>query len=210
QTCCGLPLMMATEEETAKEVAVQNLNAFSDTLSSPIITLCASCASHLKHNYIKLFEKDSNPPKNLHRFTEKVIDFSSYMKTVLKISPERFLPSGKQVAYHAPCHLCRGMNVRNEPRQLISDAGFQYIPSKDEEVCCGFGGSYSIDFPEISAEILKQKLDHVEASPVDILVTDCPGCVLQLKGGMNKRKSRIEVKHIAQLCADSILQEIKS
>jgi iron-sulfur cluster protein len=210
QTCCGLPLMMAGEEDAAREVAVQNLNAFSDKLSNPIITLCASCASHLKHNYLKLFETDLNPPKNLNRFIEKVMDFSSYMKNILKISPERFILSNKRVAYHAPCHLCRGLNVRNEPRQLISDAGFQYVPSKDEEVCCGFGGSYSIDFPEISAEILKQKLDHVETSKADILVTDCPGCVLQLKGGMEKRNGRVEVKHIAQLCADSIVQEKNS
>lgn len=207
QTCCGLPVMMASEEETAKEIAVQNLNAFADHGCNHIVTLCASCASHLKHNYPKLFRDDPRPPANLESFVHQVVDFSSYMIHVLKIPPKRYISTGKRVAYHAPCHLCRGLNVQTEPRQLISEAGFTYVPSKDEDVCCGFGGSYSVDFPEISAEILKKKLDHVEAADPDILVTDCPGCVLQLRGGMDKRAGRMVVKHIAQLCADSIKQE---
>jgi len=76
----------------------------------------------------------------------------------------------------------------------------EYLPAKDEDVCCGFGGSFSIDFPEISAELLKRKLDHVEATGADLLVTDCPGCVLQLRGGMDQKSGRkIEVKHIAEI-----------
>jgi len=200
QTCCGLPAMMAAEEETAKELARQNLEAFADVKAEHILTLCASCASHLKHNYPKLLG-DSPEVK---AFTEKIIDFSSYMINILKVIPEQFLPSGKKVAYHAPCHLCRGLGIHREPRELITVCGASYVPSKDEDVCCGFGGSYSVDFPEISSEILKKKLDTVEASDAEILVTDCPGCVLQLRGGMDKRGTGVEVKHIAELCAQSL------
>jgi len=91
--------------------------------------------------------------------------------------------------------------VVKEPRQLIETSGANYIASQDEDVCCGFGGSYSVDFPEISAEILGKKLDLVEQSGADVLVTDCPGCVMQLKGGLDKRGGKIEVKHIAELLA---------
>ena len=110
----------------------------------------------------------------------------------------------KKVAYHAPCHLCRGLHVTDEPRALIKKAGYIYVPSKDEDVCCGFGGSYSVDFPEISSEILKKKLDNIEASGADILVTDCPGCVMQLSGGLDKRNSQIEVFHLVELLAQKI------
>jgi Fe-S oxidoreductase len=82
---------------------------------------------------------------------------------------------------------------------LIQKAGYTYISSKDEDVCCGFGGSYSVDFPEISSQILKKKLDNIETSKPDILVTDCPGCVMQLKGGFDKRHSHIEVLHLVEL-----------
>jgi len=202
QNCCGLPALMAGEEETAKELARQNVRAFSSGPYDHILTLCASCASHLKHNYIKIFKEEPDAPKNLKAFTDKIIDFSSFMVNVLKLSPEEFRGPKKKIAYHAPCHLCRGLGVTEEPGKLIELAGYEYVKSKDEDVCCGFGGSYSVDFPEISAEILKKKLDNVEATDAEVLVTDCPGCVLQLRGGMDKRGGKIKVKHIAEIIAE--------
>ena len=201
QTCCGLPAMMAAEEQTAKEVARQNIKAFAAGKQDYIVTLCASCASHLKHNYLKLFELDSDKPAGLKAFTDKIIDFSSFMADVLKIDGSKFEGSHRKTAYHAPCHLCRGMAVVDAPRNLLKVAGLNYVPTRDEDVCCGFGGSYSVDFPEISAEILKKKLDNIEAADPEILVTDCPGCVVQLRGGLDKRGSKIDVKHIAEVLA---------
>jgi iron-sulfur cluster protein len=203
QTCCGLPALMAAEEETAKEVALQNLKAVMSEKYDYILTLCASCGSHLKHNYPKIFKDASLTPENLKAFTDKIIDFSSFVVNVLKASSKDFNVTVEKVAYHSPCHLCRGMQVTNEPRKLIEIAGYQYVPSKDEDVCCGFGGSYSVDFPEISAEILKKKLDDVQATDARILVSDCPGCVLQLGGGMDKRGGEIQVKHITELLAET-------
>ncbi|MDH4205843.1 MAG: LUD domain-containing protein [Desulfobacteraceae bacterium] len=203
QTCCGLPALMAAEEETAKEVALQNLKAVMAEKYDYILTLCASCGSHLKHNYPKIFKDASLMPENLKAFTDKIIDFSSFVVNVLKASSQDFNVTGEKVAYHSPCHLCRGMQVTNEPRKLIELAGYDYVKSKDEDVCCGFGGSYSVDFPEISAEILKKKLDNVEATDAGILVTDCPGCVLQLGGGMDKRGGKIQVKHIVEIIAET-------
>ena len=208
QTCCGLPALMAAEEDTAKEVALQNMKAFKPENYDYILTLCASCASHLKHNYLKIFTGDADVPANLKLFTDKIIDFSSFIVNVLNVSSEGFKATKKKVAYHSPCHLCRGMQVTNEPRKLIELAGYDYVKSKDEDVCCGFGGSYSIDFPEISAEILKKKLDNVEAADAGILVTDCPGCVLQLRGGMDKRGGKIQVKHIVEILAENKIRNI--
>lgn len=202
QSCCGLPLLAAAEEETAKDVALQNLRAMRSGSYDYILTLCASCGSHLKHNYLKMFKSDPDAPENLKQFTDKIVDFSSFMANVLKVSPEKFKGAGIKVAYHSPCHLCRGLGVTEEPRKLIEIAGYEYVPSKDEDVCCGFGGSYSVDFPEISSEILKKKLDNVEDTDARLLVTDCPGCVIQLRGGMDKRETKIQVKHIAEVLAE--------
>jgi Fe-S oxidoreductase len=128
------------------------------------------------------------------------------MQNVLQVPADKFEGKDKKTAYHAPCHLCRGLNVTREPRELLTTAGLDYVAAKDEDVCCGFGGSFSIDFPEISAEILRRKLDNVEATGAEVLVTDCPGCVLQLRGGMDKRPSsaNIQVKHIAEVVAESL------
>jgi len=202
QTCCGLPALMVAEEGTAKEVALQNIKAMQPRDYDYILTLCASCASHLKHNYPKIFKEDPDTPDSLKVFVDKIIDFSSFMVNVLNVSSEEFKGIHKKVAYHSPCHLCRGLHVIEEPRKLIELAGYEYVRSKDEDVCCGFGGSYSVDFPEISSEILKKKLDNIEDTDAQLLVTDCPGCVIQLRGGMDKRGSKIQVKHIAEVLAE--------
>jgi Fe-S oxidoreductase len=95
--------------------------------------------------------------------------------------------------------MCRGLGVTEEPRKLMSIGGLEYAPAADEDVCCGFGGSFSLEFPDLSAELLKRKLDNMEATGADLLVTDCPGCVLQLRGGMHKRAgSRLKVKHMVE------------
>ncbi len=204
QTCCGLPVQMVTEIEVAKEVAKQNLKALDPANFDYILTLCASCGSHLRENYPKLFSTEPGLAEKAQQLAAKVIDFSSFMADVLKVKPESFGKSGVKVAYHSPCHLCRGLGVTEQPRQLLKTAGLDYVPSKDEDVCCGFGGSYSIVFPELSAELLKRKLDNVEATGADVLVTDCPGCVMQLRGGMDKRTGKkINVRHIAEILANS-------
>ena len=206
QTCCGLPALMAAEEETAVKLARQNIDAFQAVSCDYILTLCASCASHIKHFYTKLVANTGFSAAHVRNFSDKIIDFSSFMVNTLKVAQGDFKKSNKKVAYHAPCHLCRGLYVIEEPRRLIEIAGLRYVPSPDEDVCCGFGGSYSVDFPEISAEILKKKLDNVEQSGAEILVTDCPGCVLQLRGGMDKRKGGIVVKHISEAVAKQLME----
>lgn len=205
QTCCGLPAKMMGENTAAREVAIQNLKAIDPSDYDHILTLCASCGSHIRENYPKLLGDQPGFGVKMYQFTDKIIDFSSFMVNVLKLEPEIFAGPSSKAAYHSPCHLCRGLGVTREPRELLKTGGMQYVETKDEDVCCGFGGSFSLDFPELSAELLRRKLDEVEASGAELLVTDCPGCILQLRGGMDKRQGRkIAVKHIAEVLADRI------
>jgi len=132
------------------------------------------------------------------------MDFSSFMIHVLKVSPDQFNATEQRVAYHAPCHLCRGLNVVSEPRELLKIAGYTYQPTPDEEVCCGFGGSYSVDFPEISSRILQQKLDTLSSSGARHVATDCPGCVLQIQSGFDRIDSPVQVRHTAEWVAENL------
>ena len=202
QTCCGLPAKMMAEKAVAREVALQNLAALDPAEYDYILTLCASCGSHIKEAYPKLLAGEPAAVK-AEQLADKLIDFSSFLTRVLKVKPERFRGGKKKVAYHSPCHLCRGMGVVQEPRDLLATAGLEYLPARDEDVCCGMGGTFSADFPELSAELLKKKLDAVAETGADLLVTDCPGCVLQLKGGMDQRGGKIKVKHIAEAVAEA-------
>ena len=201
QTCCGLPVQMMGEMKASRDVALQNIGAFERESVDYIVTLCASCASHLKHNYPELLKDDEKLQDKVKQFTEKVIDLSSFVHDVLQVKPEDFEGDGKKVTYHSPCHLCRGLDVHDAPRNLMRSAGMDYIESADEEVCCGFGGTYSAKFPELSEQLLKNKLDNVEATGADLLLTDCPGCVMQLKGGLVKRGSKVQVAHTIEALA---------
>ena len=200
QTCCGLPAQMAGDERTARAVARRNLAALDPADFDFVVTLCASCGSHIKGNYPALLADSPGLGVKARQLADKMIDFSSFMVDVLGVAPAEGA-SGPKTAYHAPCHLCRGMKVTQAPRTLMRAAGLDYTPLENEEVCCGFGGSYSMEFPEVSARILQEKLDQVEASGAGLLVTDCPGCVLQLRGGLDKRHSKVRVLHLAQAAA---------
>lgn len=206
QSCCGLPALMESEKETARAVALQNIEAFAKhaTDCRRIVTLCASCASHIKENYPRLFDKPDDR-KMAKKFAEKIIDFSSFVCEIVQNGQSSvFNPSGESVTYHAPCHLCRGLKVKEAPKKLIVDAGYNYVMCPEEEVCCGLGGSYSMEFPEISRELLEKKLVNVESTGAKYLVTDCPGCVLQLRGGMDRRGNPVQVLHMAELLSRAL------
>lgn len=203
QSCCGLPLEMMGQRKTSLEVAQQNIRAFDVSRYDAIITLCASCASHLKHSYPQLLADVPGQAARAQAFADKITDFSSFVYDVLGLRAEDFVNSGEKITYHASCHLCRGLNVTKAPRELIKAAG-EYLPSAEEDVCCGFGGTYSAKFPEMSATLMGKKIANAEATGATRLVVDCPGCVMQIKGGIEKKGSNMKVTHISELLAENI------
>ncbi len=206
QSCCGLPLVMMGETQAARDVAVQNVTAIDPGKFDYIVTMCASCASHLKHAYPKMVEGDPRMTEKTQRFADKVIDFSSFVHDVLGVDEADFaqVSARTKTAYHAPCHLCRGLGVTEAPREMIKKSGAEYVQAVEEDVCCGFGGTFSMKFPEESKALLYKKLDNVKETGAQVLVTDCPGCVMQLRGGTQRRGDSFQVKHIAELLAERV------
>jgi iron-sulfur cluster protein len=202
QSCCGLPLEAMGQRAVAAELARQNAQAFDSSRYDAVITLCASCASHIRNAYANIAGEDGASAK-ARLLSEKITDFSSFVRGVLGLGAEHFVNRSEKVCYHASCHLCRGLGVREAPRELIQ-ASAEYVQAGEEELCCGFGGSYSLKFPEISAQLLDKKLEQYAATGAARLVTECPGCVMQLRGGAEKKKMNLEVTHIAELLAENI------
>lgn len=197
QSCCGLPAMMMGEKDAARDVAVQNVMAFKESKADYIVTLCASCASHLKHAVPDLAGDIAGDAAR--EFADKVLPFSVFMNQILGASKTKKHPSGKTAAWHSPCHLCRGLGVREDPRLLLEGSEYTYVQCNEEETCCGFGGSFSANFPSVSKEILATKLKDVMATGADVLVTECPGCVMQLRGGAVKNACDIRVVHLSEI-----------
>ncbi len=200
QSCCGLPLQMMGEKKACMDVAQQNITAMAGNYDY-IITLCASCASHLKHNYPFLLGENNAQAK---AFADKVMPFSAFMTDVLGVTDDKFRQTQQRATLHAPCHLCRGMGVVEQPRKLLALGGYEYAPADQEQVCCGFGGTYSAKFPAVSEQILKNKLTDAGRTGAEVLVTECPGCIMQLRGGAEKNKSGFAVRHIAEVLADHL------
>lgn len=198
QTCCGLPLEMMGQRETSLQVSSQNVNAFEPGKYDAIITLCASCAGHLKHAYPDLLK---NTPDHYRTdiFASKVMDFTSFVYNKLGLREDDFVKSSEKVTYHSPCHM-RNMGVTEEPRALLNMVA-DYVPATEEDMCCGFGGTFSVKFPELSAEIGKKKLKNSEDTGASLVVTDCPGCVMQIRGVATANDSPIKVEHISELLA---------
>lgn len=202
QSCCGLPVQMMGEKEAARRVALQNMEAMATEPCDHIVTLCASCASHLTHGYPKLFADGTEEKRLAQAFSAKVITFSRFLNEVVRIGPEHFGPAaGVKTTYHAPCHLCRGLDQHTAPKALIKAAGMEFAPAAEEETCCGFGGTYSSKFPQISAQILQLKLADIERTGAEVLVTECPGCVMQLRGGAQRAGLPLKVLHLAEALA---------
>ena len=200
QTCCGLPVQMMGERKASEAVAKNNVKCFQAAKYDYVITLCASCASHIKHSYPRILAGYPELVSDVQLFTQRVKDFSSFVKDVLNVSEADLNKSSETVCYHSPCHLCRGMGVTEQPRALLNAAA-NYKPAEEEDVCCGFGGSYSVKFPEVSSQVLEKKLTNLEATGASVLVSDCPGCILQLRGGEEKRGKKLKVEHMAELLA---------
>jgi iron-sulfur cluster protein len=203
QTCCGLPLESMGQRSAAAEVALQNAEAFEGpAVYETVLTLCASCASHIRNAYPHI-PATSGEASMLRSFARKIVDFSSFAHDSLGLDGQSLANQGEKVCYHASCHLCRGLGVKEAPRALIQ-ACAEYVPTAEEDLCCGFGGTYSVKFPEISARLLDKKLEGYAAAGASRLVVDCPGCVMQLRGGAVKKNMNLSVTHISELLAENL------
>ena len=105
-----------------------------------------------------------------------------------------------KVAYHDACHLCHGQQIRSQPRALARhDPGLELVPLEETEICCGAAGTYNLTQPEMSERLGRRKMDHIEATGADVVVTGNVGCILQIARKVKERGSSIEVAHPVDL-----------
>jgi iron-sulfur cluster protein len=204
QGCCGLPAAMMGQQEAARRAARANVDAICSTPWHRVVVLCASCGSFIRERYPELLAGDPARAALARRVAASVVDLSTLLLELgLDTNQDQAraqTPQGRPVAYHSPCH----MRPRLAPEGLIHAAGHTYLRTADEDLCCGFGGSYSFEFPEISSELAGRKLEGVVESGAELLVTDCPGCVLQLRGTAAARGMPLRVLHMAELLACAV------
>ncbi|MCX7982914.1 MAG: (Fe-S)-binding protein [Syntrophales bacterium] len=179
--CCGLPLLAHGMMADFIRLSEKNLAIFSDV--DAVITDCASCGSTLKHLGRFL------PTKEAEAFAQRVMDVSEYLVKV------GYIPQSKDMGpltFHDPCHLSRGQGIKWEPRKLLSAVG-DYRDMEGSNICCGGAGSFHLDYPDTAQRLLEKKKLNIEATGAKMVVTSCPGCLIQLS------KLSIPVCHICQV-----------
>ena len=202
QACCGCPATNMGDTENAKKEAEININGMEAEKYDYIVSACPSC-THQLHLYPTFFEEGTEMHKRAKELADKATDFCKLFYELGGMSEEG---DGKplKVTYHDSCHLKRSLKVSKEQRELLKNIkGVEFVEMNDCDNCCGFGGSYSLLYPEISAPILEKKIENIKESGADVVALDCPGCLMQIKGGLDARGiDDIKVKHTAEIIAE--------
>ncbi len=203
QTCCGAPARYSGAYEVAAQNAVDNIETLLNEDAGYIISACPTCTVALKHEFINTFESLGKGDwlSRAREVSGRAMDLSTLLKKLVdegRLTLKKGQQPGK-FTYHDSCHLKRTLNVHGQPRELLKKAGFELTEMFESDMCCGMGGSYSFKLPEISTPILQRKLQNIKDASVPIVATDCPGCVMQIRGGFDKEGTAINVIHTAEL-----------
>jgi iron-sulfur cluster protein len=199
QACCGAPALYSGDFETARELATRNIDVLLQDDPDAIVTVCPTCAVVLKEEFPQLLAGTDFEEKAA-LLASKVRDFSEFAATTLQIEA-----AGRSVkaTYHDPCHQVRGIGGGECSREVLGRSGVDLVEMPESDICCGCAGSYAMKYPDISASILERKIANIESVEPEVVVTDCPGCIMQIRGGLEKRGQKIRVCHTAELINSS-------
>jgi glycolate oxidase iron-sulfur subunit len=190
--CCGLPHLAHGQWGDFLALARENIALYAG--ADIIVSDCASCAGTLKHIGAYL-AADPEWRQAAEAFSAKIMSLSEYL---VKAGYQPRQCSTAKITFHEPCHLGRGQGVKKEPRQLLSAAG-DFVEMAGADTCCGGAGSFHTDYPEVAAAILDKKQANIEKSGADIVVSECPVCLVQLSKAAGKSGGKFKVMHISQV-----------
>ena len=198
QTCCGQPHFNSGFHHDAADLARHTIAAFA--ASETVVTPSGSCAAMVKLEYPKLFEHDPEWKAKAEALAARTHELAAFLVNTLKVEDVGARYEGK-VTYHMACHL-RGLGVLTEPERLLQKvSGLEYVPLERRDECCGFGGSFSVRFPEISGAMVRDKASFIEKTGVDTVVATDAGCLMNIAGCLRRQGSRIKTLHLAQVLA---------
>jgi len=198
QTCCSQPAFNTGYRDEARQVARKFIEVFESDKAEAIVTPSGSCAA-MVHHLPELFSGDESWQKRAHLIADRTYELSSFLVRVLNCDDVGASWSGR-LTWHDACHGLRDLNIKTEPRRLISKVrGAEFVELENADSCCGFGGTFSVKYPEISVAILDQKIEAIERARVDAVVSGDASCLMQIGGRLSRKGSKVRVMHIAEL-----------
>ncbi len=200
QTCCGQPAFNAGMRYEARKMAEHTIRTF-ERDPAPVVIPSGSCAAMIRHGYLELFADDSEWQSRAEALAARTYEFTEFLVDVLEVTDLKARFPGK-ATYHSSCHLLRGLGVDHQPLTLLANVrGLELIELPHADECCGFGGVFSVEHPEISAEMLKRKIGNLESTETPTAIVCDTGCLMHIQGGLHKRNKPQQVLHIAEILA---------
>jgi L-lactate dehydrogenase complex protein LldE len=201
QTCCGQPFFNSGFVSHAEPLARQWIDVFGKDADAYIVAPSGSCVDFVRHHLPNLFALDSPEHARALMLAGRTFEFSQFLVDVLHVTDvgARF-PA--VVTYHPSCHLLRGLGARDQAKQLLGNVqDLHYVPLADAETCCGFGGAFSVIFPELSSAMMSAKIQNVQATGADIVAACDAGCLMNIRGGLAHSGSRVRAMHLIDILA---------
>ncbi len=199
QTCCGQPAYNSGDRADTKAIAAQVIRAFAGY--DYVVVPSGSCAGMLRKHYPALFKDDPELAAQAEDLGARTHELVSFLADVLKVKAVAGAFAGT-VTYHDSCSGLRELGIKQQPRRLLKTLdGLTLTEMAEPEVCCGFGGTFCVKYPDISNQMVDAKAADVEATGADLLLAGDLGCLLNMAGKLKRRGASVEVRHVAEVLA---------
>ncbi len=199
QTCCGQPAFNTGYWQEAREVAARVLDLFDD--AEYVVAPSGSCSTMVRVFYPELFADDPERLQKAEQLRGRFFEFSEFLVKILKVE-DVGASFQARVTYHDSCHLLRELGIEDEPRRLIRAVrGVEFVEMQDYKLCCGFGGTFSVKFPEVSVAMAEDKVRAAVEARAEYLVANDSGCLMHLAGLIHRQGLPLKTLHLAELLA---------
>jgi L-lactate dehydrogenase complex protein LldE len=200
QTCCGQPAYNSGDRATARDLAAGILDAFGGY--DYIVAPSGSCAGMLKSHLPHLFDDDPNLRARADRMAERTFELTSFLVDILGFSLRPRSARPGTFTYHDACSGLRELGVKGQPRQLLAEAGMTLVEMAEPEICCGFGGTFCVKYPEISGRMVTDKVRDINASEATTVLSGDLGCLLNIAGRLRREGIRVDARHVAEVLVE--------
>ena len=206
QVCCGQPNYNGGDKKGAMATARRVIDQFLPYEATVVPS--GSCAGMLKHHYPILLQADEGYRDKAQQLAAKVYEISQFLdhvgyesKAMEAIASQE---TRRELTYHDACAGLRELGIKQQPRQLLAQAGFSISELKDTDSCCGFGGTFCVKYPDVSAAMVDRKLDDILGSGASLVAAGDLGCLMNIEGRLSRTNQDVECRHFVELLAEGI------
>ncbi len=199
QTCCGQPAYNSGDRATTRDLAAGILDTFGGY--DYVVVPSGSCGGMLKHHLPHLFDDDPNLRSRADALAARTFELVSFLADVIGVDRLPAGYAGGPVTYHDSCSGLRELGIKQQPRKLLAALGASVVEMMDPEVCCGFGGTFCVKYPDVSVRMVSDKTRNIVATGAETVLAGDLGCLLNIAGRLQREGHRTKVRHIAEVLA---------